>query len=87
VEGRKLKNGIGRRTKAQAAAHALDARKTAAVRDLIDEADDLAMDIIALVGGAAEVEGSAERLEIFKSVWRLPRYDHEARRRARRDTL
>jgi hypothetical protein len=82
-----MRNGVGRRTKSQAAAYALDRRKAAAVRDLIDEADDLAMDIIALVGGAAEIEGTPERLEIFKSVWRLPRYDHEAQRRARRDTL
>jgi hypothetical protein len=79
-------DGRGRPTKAQAAQRDEWARKAAAVKALATEADDLAMDIVSLMGGAAEHEGSAERTAIFEYVWRLPKYDHEARRRVRAET-
>ena len=49
------------------------------LKDLISEADDLAMDICELMGGNAEIEGTPERYEVVEFVWRLQKYDHTAR--------
>lgn len=57
------------------------------LKDLNSEADDLANAICDLDGGPATVQGTPERLENFKWVWRLPRYDHAARRRALTDPI
>jgi hypothetical protein len=62
-------------------------RKLQACKDLMSKADDLAMDIVSLMGGDAEIEGSPERMAIFQYVWQLPRFDHPARDRIMRETL
>ena len=55
--------------------------KLAARKQVATDADYLAVDICELMGGEAEHEGTPERMEIFKYVWRLPRFDHPRRDR------
>jgi hypothetical protein len=61
--------------------------KNRRVKDLNSEADDLACDICALMGGPAMVEGTPERIANFRYVWGLPKYDRDARRRALTDPI
>jgi hypothetical protein len=61
--------------------------KARRVQDLNSEADDLAIAICDLDGGPATVEGTPERLANFKYVWALPKFNHEARRRALTDPI
>jgi hypothetical protein len=61
--------------------------KNRRLKNLNSEADDLACDICALMGGEAMQQGTPERIANFKWVWALPRYDGTARRRALTDPL
>jgi uncharacterized membrane-anchored protein len=55
-------------------------RKSAAIKANATAADELAIAICELEGGAAEVERTAERYEIFRWVWSQPSFDKAARR-------
>lgn len=63
------------------------ARKCWRAKVLNTAADYLAVDICELLGGAAEIEGTPERLDVFRAVWQMPAYNHEARRRALTDPV
>jgi hypothetical protein len=61
--------------------------RTARLRALNTEADDLAVAICELDGGRALRLGTPERLAHFRYVWSLPRFDQAARRRALTDPI
>jgi hypothetical protein len=47
-------------------------RKMAAHKALVTSCDDLAMTVVSLMGGDAEIEGTDERLEILRWAYSLP---------------
>lgn len=49
-------------------------RKLAARKARNTAADEFACAVCDLMGGDAEIEGTAERMEIFRWVWRLPKF-------------
>ena len=62
-------------------------RTKAALKDNANEADDLFIFLTELEGGDAEIECTAERYEIFKFVYRLPKYNAAARKRILTETV
>ncbi|WMT75077.1 hypothetical protein [Bradyrhizobium sp. Ash2021] len=61
-------------------------RKMAAVKALIEEADDLFVFLCEIEGGDAEVERTAARAEVFHWVMALPKFSRAARKRLFEET-
>jgi hypothetical protein len=62
-------------------------RRIARLKNLNTAADDLWMVLCDLDGGPATVQGTPERLAHFRWVHALPRFNHEAQRRALSDPI
>jgi hypothetical protein len=82
-----MKDGRGRRTRAQKAEFDLWARKQLAVKNLNSECYDLFLEIVTFLGGAVEIECSKERNGLHHFISTMPKYNGAAQDRIRRNTL
>lgn len=54
-------------------------------RAIDEQATDYFYELVEMIGGAAEIEGTPERSKLWRSVWSMPAYCPERRRQVWND--